>query len=218
MADYLSTIMDDRFQLRFWQKVKRGKPNECWLWQRATVHGGYGHVWIGSDDRTHNTAHRVAWEMTNAREIEAGLDACHSCDNPGCVNPAHIWPGTTAENMQDCLTKGRSGGVGKANALKTHCKRGHPLSGANLKVGVRRGRPTRTCITCQRMLQIEHYRRHKAAQPARRAVIIRNHFHTPELRADIETALQAPIPKDALVEVFNKHAMIACRVAIKHRC
>lgn len=85
---------------RFWRKVKRGPPDECWPWTGRRGGRGYGRV--GSCG-----AHRLAWELTNGA-IPAGLWVLHRCDNPPCVNPSHLWLGTHADNMADMRAKGRS--------------------------------------------------------------------------------------------------------------
>lgn len=89
---------------RFWSKVAKRGPDECWPWTGATNQRGYGR--IKYDGRFH-MAHRLAWSFHHERPIPAGLLACHSCDNPGCVNPKHIWLGTDADNMADKVAKGR---------------------------------------------------------------------------------------------------------------
>lgn len=94
------TLMD-----RFWSKVdKTSNKNGCWVWTRAKARRGYGEFGIG---REHFLAHRFILTLKESRCID-GLLACHRCDNPSCVNPDHLWVGTTQENTLDMLKKGRS--------------------------------------------------------------------------------------------------------------
>jgi hypothetical protein len=54
------------------------------------------------------TTHRIAWELANGRQVPKGMDVCHTCDNPPCCNPAHLWIGTAKDNTRDMILKGRA--------------------------------------------------------------------------------------------------------------
>lgn len=94
----------------FWANVRRGEPSACWPWQAGTAHKGYGHArWPNAEGRIQDTnAQRVAWLLTNG-PIPEGVFVLHRCDNPPCCNPAHLFLGTNADNVQDMIAKGRGG-------------------------------------------------------------------------------------------------------------
>lgn len=90
---------------RFREKVE--KTDGCWRWIGPTTRAGYGTISASVDGKTHIYAHRLAWEITNG-PIPSGLFVCHRCDVPTCVNPAHLFVGSAADNNADMHAKGRA--------------------------------------------------------------------------------------------------------------
>lgn len=137
---------------RFMEKINNHNPNECWEWIGTIRKNGYGQITITNNlDRNQKAvlAHRVSFELFKG-EIPDGHCVCHACDNPLCVNPDHLFSGTQAENIRDCISKGRKV---NQNKNKTHCKRGHEFSPKNTGINGSK----RYCITCHRTKALERY-------------------------------------------------------------
>lgn len=100
----------DRFDEKWMPEPFSG----CWLWVGAYFcQTGYGKIYIGRLI----LAHRASWELYRGR-IPDGMCVCHKCDTPSCVNPAHLFIGTHADNMHDMVRKGLSNRGEKNGASK----------------------------------------------------------------------------------------------------
>jgi len=95
---------------RFWEKVDARGPKECWPWLAGIHHKGYGAF---QTSKGQTPAQRIAWELGNGRAMRDDAFGCHTCDQPLCCNPAHIWEGSNSENLADCARKGRLGYLGR---------------------------------------------------------------------------------------------------------
>lgn len=99
MAYYSTAFIES-----FWART-RTEPGGCVVWTRSRTRDGYGNVgYQGIVLR----CHRVSWELAHGQPVPRGWSVLHSCDNPPCVNPAHLRLGTQADNVHDMAQKGRS--------------------------------------------------------------------------------------------------------------
>jgi len=98
-------MLDDSLVGRFLASFEQRGADECWLWAKSTVPKGYGQIKL-TGQRRQTYAHRVAYEWAKG-PIPPHKQVCHTCDNPRCVNPAHLFVGTASDNLQDMKRKGR---------------------------------------------------------------------------------------------------------------
>ena len=104
--------MDGRFTLRrndpFWRLINSATIGQgCWNWTAYKNNEGYGRLRAGGEKVL---AHRLSYSIFKG-EIAEGLFVCHTCDNPACINPEHLFLGTHQDNVSDCVAKGRHKGV-----------------------------------------------------------------------------------------------------------
>jgi hypothetical protein len=135
---------------RFWAKVARTAPDQCWLWTAGKTKQGYG-VFLTKTTKpvVLITAHRFSLQVATGHAGE-GMMACHRCDTPACVNPTHLFWGTQADNMLDARLKGRTRGAPR----QTHCKHGHKYT-AETVLETSKGRQCKICNR-ERALRLYH--------------------------------------------------------------
>lgn len=167
MSDEIDRIhdFDEALIARFWSKVDRRGPDECWPWvgHSAFLKGRemcrfYG---AGREFLAHRFSAIIAYGP-----CPEGMETLHACDNPPCCNPAHLKWGTHHENIQQCYARKR-----RHIPFKDHCKKGHPFSGSNLILRPNSGRPSpkKVCRICRN----ESARRSRIKMKAVRARLIK---------------------------------------------
>lgn len=123
--------------------IKENTDTGCLEWQ-GFKKGGYGYFYVNGREKA---VHRMQYEKFKGL-IPKGYNVCHSCDNPPCVNPDHLWVGTQQENIKDMISKGRDlkaiGPRNKNSKISSHQARevkllysqGHTIKNIHLKLGL----------------------------------------------------------------------------------
>jgi hypothetical protein len=140
---YPNPIDPDRTEAElahFHSRYARGGPDECWIWLGEPNHNGYGII----EQRGQKIrAHRLALVLHLGRDLKPGKVPNHMCENPPCVNPAHLQESTQRENVLHGNT------ITSEQRARTHCPQGHELSEKNC-VPSHWARGWRSCLTCDR--------------------------------------------------------------------
>ena len=142
-------IRQKNIEERFWSKVRILDSDSCWEWMGSKVNKQDTYGQIRLNGRCHR-AHRFAYQLIHKIQLNPKQFVCHTCDNPSCVNPKHLWIGTNSDNMQDSIRKGRHSPmftVGGPNPQKnlTHCRRGHPFDEKNTHISKQKEWRCRLC-------------------------------------------------------------------------
>ena len=138
---------------RFWAKVD--KTGDCWECTAGTRSIGYGQLYVGGPFRMMD-AHRFS-AMLHFGMFDLRLYVCHTCDNPKCVRPDHLYLGTPSDNWRDTLERVRK-------PIQSCTKAGHPYTDANTVWAKQSDRPPRRyCRTCVNARQRAKYAQRKGA-------------------------------------------------------
>jgi hypothetical protein len=122
----------------------------CWGWNGFVDSLGRGHLYIHEMGKIR--AHRASY-LLHIGEIPSHLVVCHTCDNPNCVNPDHLWLGTRKDNTQDMMNKGRC-----FYQKRTHCSEGHEYP-ADRPMGAY----TERCKVCKKRRSDKYWAKKRAS-------------------------------------------------------
>ena len=147
------------FSYRISQIAERSEDG-CWEWDMARRERGYGHVTLWGKGRL---VHRIVYELYRG-PVPDDMFVCHTCDNPPCCNPSHLFLGTPKDNARDASRKGKAGC--RPWSLHATCINGHERTPENTYTDPR---GTRECRVCSRARVREYQRKLRERRRAGRA-------------------------------------------------
>lgn len=147
MSKISQQLAEELARTKFWNKVDlpfEATNEDCWLWNASKNNCGYGQFWFNKKSMR---AHRLSY-LWYKGEIPEGLEVCHKCDEPSCINPNHLFVATHQQNLQDCADKNR---LNNEMASRNYCSRGHEYTPENTWNYVsKEGYPYRKCKRCEK--------------------------------------------------------------------
>lgn len=160
----------NKIEAKFWSRVSKGGPDECWNWTGYINQSGHGRFCNGErNELVHRYSFRLAFGTIRKNRL-----IHHKCENPACVNPKHLQSVVPRQHIVKLSPKA----VAFKNARKTHCSKGHPLSGDNLQI--RRGKKFgRQCKACARIKYLNN-REECIARAVARKKLMRAHIRNDE--------------------------------------
>ena len=151
---YITDTKDVKYRTKVMKRLFNNsevKDTGCIEWNGHRNEKGYGRISFGNVViKTHRLSYMFA---NNLNSLSSDQFICHSCDNPACINPEHLWLGNNMDNVIDMVGKGRHW-----QQKKTHCKQGHEFTEENTRAT---SKGHRTCIACVTIRNKEYKQRIK---------------------------------------------------------
>lgn len=152
---------------------RSGGDDACWPITKGIGSKGYGRLTVEGRKKL---AHRIMLELKLNRRLNSGECSLHRCDNPPCCNPAHLFPGTKADNMKDAVAKGRMASAKNGlhpESKRTHCPKGHEYNEENTIWEKKPRGIGRRCRRCNLDRSTRYFYKHQTERVAK----AHEHYH-----------------------------------------